>query len=47
MSIKKTNPERHLNWNEAKGYLDQLDPDLLESVLSVDYSNLDFLCTAF
>ena len=41
MSIKQTNPERHLNWNEAKGYLDRLDPDLLESVLLVDYSNLD------
>ena len=30
-----------MNWNEAKGYLERLDQDLLESVLSVDYSNLD------
>lgn len=30
-----------MSWDEAKGYLDRLDPDLLESVLSVDYSNPD------
>lgn len=41
MSINQTNSELPLSWDEAKGYLDRLDPDLLESVLSVDYSNPD------
>lgn len=40
MSIKQTNQKLPLSWDEAKGgYLDRLDPDLLESVQSVDYSN--------
>ena len=41
MSTNQANQELHLNWNEAKEYLDRLAPDLPESVLSVDYSNLD------
>lgn len=41
MSMNQTNSELPLSWDEAKGYLDRLDPDLLESVLSVDYSNPD------
>ena len=32
-----------MSWDDVKGYLDWLDPDLLESVLSVDYSNPDEL----
>lgn len=36
-----TNQEPPLSWDEAKKYLERLDPDLLESVLSVDYSNPD------
>lgn len=39
--MNQTNQELPLSWDEAKGYLDRLDPDLLESVLSVDYSNPD------
>ena len=41
MTMNQTNQELPLSWDEAKGYLDWLDPDLLESVLSVDYSNPD------
>lgn len=41
MSANQANQELPLSWDEAKGYLDRLDPDLLESVLSVDYSNSD------
>lgn len=41
MSMNQTNQELPLSWDEVKGYLDRLDPDLLESVLSVDYSNPD------
>lgn len=41
MSINQANQEFHLSWDEAKGYLGRLDPDLLKSVLSVNYSNLD------
>lgn len=45
MGMNQTNQEPPLSWDEAKGYLDRLDPDLLESVLSVDYSNPDeFIC---
>lgn len=39
--MNQTNQEPPLSRDEAKGYLDRLDPDLLESVLSVDYSNPD------
>lgn len=39
--MNQTNQELYLIWDEAKRYLDRLDPDLLESVLSVDYSNLE------
>lgn len=41
MSMNQTNPKHPLSWNEVKGYLGRLVPDLPESVLSVDYSNLD------
>ena len=41
MTMNQTNQELPLSWDEAKGYLDRLGPDLLESVLSVDYSNPD------
>lgn len=41
MTMNQTNQELPLSWDEAKGYLDRLDPDLLESVLSVDYSDPD------
>ena len=37
--MNQTNQELPLSWDEAKGYLDRLDPDLLKSVLSVDYSD--------
>ena len=41
MIMNQTNQELPLSWDEAKGYLDRIDPDLLESVLLVDYSNPD------
>ena len=47
MGINQTNPKHPLSWNEAKGYLDRLVLDLPESVLSVDYSNLDFYARLF
>jgi len=39
--MNQANQELPLSWNDTKGYLDRLDPDLLESVLSMDYSNPD------
>ncbi len=41
MTMNQTNQELPLSWDEAKGYLDRLAPDLVETVLSVNYSNPD------
>lgn len=38
MTMNRTNQESLSDWKEIKKYLDRLDPDLLEAVLSKDYS---------
>lgn len=37
----RTNQESLFDWKEIKKYLDSLDPDLLEIVLSKEYTGLE------
>lgn len=40
-TMNQTNQENLFDWKEIKKYLDRSDPDLLEAVLSKDYSSLE------
>lgn len=39
--MTRTNQESLFDWKEIKKYLDSLDPDLLEIVLSKEYTGLE------